>query len=432
MNSAKIIGENENVVRIMSIHKSKGLEFPVVFLCRSDKNINMRSLNENILLDQDLGIGPKYINYERKIEYNTAAREAVRLKSKNESISEEMRILYVALTRAKEKLIIVGIKNDYEKDIDNKKELLKIYEKEQNNKINHLLVQKYTSYLDWLELMYLNNIQNINDYLEMKIINEDEINIELEQKNEEYRLEFSKDKELNKLDETLNWEYKYILDTLVPSKTSVTKIKKLINLENKDKLEKIIAIDDNENNNALEIKPEFMKDEKITQAQKGTIIHLCLQKLDLKRNYNMSDIVDLINKLEYQNIITNQERKSININKIKNFVDSEFAERIRNAKFIEKEKPFYTYVKAKDIYNNSSEENILVQGIIDLYFIEKNGNVVLVDYKTDYVTNENELIEKYKTQLELYKNALEKSLNKKIKDTFIYSVYLGKEIKIDE
>ena len=280
--------------------------------------------------------------------------------------------------------------------------------------------------------MYLNNIQNINDYLEMKIINEDEINIELEQKNEEYRLEFSKDKELNKLDETLNWEYKYILDTLVPSKTSVTKIKKLINLENKDKLEKIIAIDDNENNNALEIKPEFMKDEKITQAQKGTIIHLCLQKLDLKRNYNMSDIVDLINKLEYQNIITNQERKSININKIKNFVDSEFAERIRNAKFIEKEKPFYTYVKAKDIYNNSSEENILVQGIIDLYFIEKNGNVVLVDYKTDYVTNENELIEKYKTQLELYKNALEKSLNKKIKDTFIYSVYLGKEIKIDE
>lgn len=432
MNSAKIIGENENVVRIMSIHKSKGLEFPVVFLCRSDKNINMRSLNENILLDQDLGIGPKYINYERKIEYNTAAREAIRLKSKNESISEEMRILYVALTRAKEKLIIVGIKNDYEKDIDNKKELLKIYEKEQNNKINHLLVQKYTSYLDWLELMYLNNIQNINDYLEMKIINEDEINIELEQKNEEYRLEFSKDKELNKLDETLNWEYKYILDTLVPSKTSVTKIKKLINLENKDKLEKIIAIDDNENNNALEIKPEFMKDEKITQAQKGTIIHLCLQKLDLKRNYNMSDIVDLINKLEYQNIITNQERKSININKIKNFVDSEFAERIRNAKFIEKEKPFYTYVKAKDIYNNSSEENILVQGIIDLYFIEKNGNVVLVDYKTDYVTNENELIEKYKTQLELYKNALEKSLNKKIKDTFIYSVYLGKEIKIDE
>ena len=115
MNSAKIIGENENVVRIMSIHKSKGLEFPVVFLCRSDKNINMRSLNENILLDNEIGIGPKYINFERKIEYNTAAREAIRLKSKNDSISEEMRILYVALTRAKEKLIIVGAKNKYEK-----------------------------------------------------------------------------------------------------------------------------------------------------------------------------------------------------------------------------------------------------------------------------------------------------------------------------
>lgn len=434
MNSAKIIGENENVVRIMSIHKSKGLEFPIVFLCRSDKNINMRSLNENILLDQDLGLGPKYINYERKIEYNTAAREAIRLKSKLESISEEMRILYVALTRAKEKLIIVGIKNDYEKDLNNKKELLNIYEKEKNNKINHLLIQKYTSYLDWIELMCLNNNENINNYLEIKVINEDEIKIEIEKKNEDHKLEFIKDKELNKLDETLNWEYKYILDTLVPSKTSVTKIKKLINLKSEDilKLEKIIAIDDDKNNNALEIKPKFMKDEKLTQAQKGTIIHLCLQKLDLKRNYNMSEIVDLINKLEYQNIITTQERKSIDVNKIKKFIDSEFAERIRNAKVIEKEKPFYTYVKAKDIYNNSSEENILVQGIIDLYFIEENGNIVLVDYKTDYVTNENELIEKYKAQLELYKSALEKSLNKKIKDTFIYSIYLEKEVKIDE
>ena len=107
-----------------------------------------------------------------------------------------------------------------------------------------------------------------------------------------------------------------------------------------------------------------------------------------------------------------------------------FAERIRKAEIIEKEKPFYTYIKAKDIYENDSEENILVQGIIDLYYKEKDGNIVLVDYKTDYFENDNELISKYKIQLNLYKKALENSLNVKIKDVYIYSISQNREIKI--
>ena len=106
--SAKLIGENEDVIRIMSIHKSKGLEFPVVFLCGTGKQFNMQDLNQNILLHQDIGLGPKLIDYERKIEYNTLAKEAIRIKLLNETLSEEMRLLYVALTRAKEKLIITG------------------------------------------------------------------------------------------------------------------------------------------------------------------------------------------------------------------------------------------------------------------------------------------------------------------------------------
>ncbi|MCL2383422.1 MAG: helicase-exonuclease AddAB subunit AddA [Oscillospiraceae bacterium] len=107
--AAKVIGENENSVRIMSIHKSKGLEFPVVFLCGMGKQFNERDLNENLLLHQDIGFGPKYINYERKIEYPTLAKEAIKIKAKNEILSEEMRLLYVALTRSKEKLIMTGI-----------------------------------------------------------------------------------------------------------------------------------------------------------------------------------------------------------------------------------------------------------------------------------------------------------------------------------
>ena len=126
MDSAKVIGENEDVVRIMSIHKSKGLEFPVVILANTAKKFNLQDLNEQIIIHQDLGIGVKYIDEKRKIEYPTLAKQAISLSVTKETLSEEMRILYVALTRAKEKLIITGISKDLEKDINKKKELLKM------------------------------------------------------------------------------------------------------------------------------------------------------------------------------------------------------------------------------------------------------------------------------------------------------------------
>ena len=156
--AAKIIGENDNVIRIMSIHKSKGLEFPVVFLCSTAKNINMQDLNESILLHQEIGLGPQYINHARKIEYATLAKEAIKIKSMNEVTAEEMRILYVALTRAKEKLIITGVEKDAEKALDEKQQILNSTE----NKINVQILKKYKSYLDWLEFVYLKEKLNFN------------------------------------------------------------------------------------------------------------------------------------------------------------------------------------------------------------------------------------------------------------------------------
>ena len=164
MGTAKIIGENENVVRIMSIHKSKGLEFPVVFLSGTSKKFNQRDLNDNILMHQDLGFGPKYINYERRIEYSTLAKEALKIKLKTESLSEEMRILYVALTRAKEKLYITGIEKDFGKSIKEKEELIQIYK---GDKLNRNLIKKYKSYLDWIELVSLNCKEEIKDLLQI-------------------------------------------------------------------------------------------------------------------------------------------------------------------------------------------------------------------------------------------------------------------------
>ena len=182
-------------------------------------------------------------------------------------------------------------------------------------------------------------------------------------------------------------------------------------------------------------KPKFLKgneEEKITSAMKGTLVHLCMQRLDEKTNYDLEKVKELLEELEAKKIITTKEKEAINPRKILEFTKSKIWEELKTAKEIEREKPFYINVKAKDIYKEETDENILVQGIIDLYYIDKDDNLNLVDYKTDYVEaeNEQELVNKYRKQLDLYKQALEQAYNKQVKNTYIYSVYLDKEIKI--
>ena len=419
LSSAKVIGENENVVRIMSIHKSKGLEFPVAIISRTDKKFNQKDLNESILLHQDIGFGMQYINYDRKIEYTTATKEAIKIKTKEESIAEEMRILYVALTRAKEKLIITGVENDFTKSIEQKKELLEIYEKE-NDKINHLVLKKYLSYLEWIELVYLNHQDIENQITLNKIAKKDVLKAEENQEEQEKRnIELPEKIDYEKINEILNWQYKYKEMTNIQSKMSVTKIKELKNNETQKQQH-------------IEIKPKFMLDKtKVSSAERGTITHLILQKLDFTKEYSKEELAQFVNNLCTKNIITQIQKDSINIEKIYQIINTQFIKNLKNAKEIKKETPFYTYINTKEIYNTQNSENILVQGIIDLYYINQQNEVILVDYKTDYVEGSGEeLIDKYKVQLEIYKKALEESLKEKVKHVYIYSIYLNKEIEI--
>ena len=410
--SAKLIGENENVIRIMSIHKSKGLEFPVVFLCGTGKMFNVQDLNESILLHQDMGFGPKYINYERKIEYNTLAKEAIKVKTLNEILSEEMRLLYVALTRAKEKLIITGCDKDLKKSILQK----------ENSNLDIVNIRKAKSYLDWLELVYLNNKEKIDDILEADFINKNEIKEELDKKEQEtesnIRLWNEVDKELeNKVEKLLNWEYPYIKSTMIAVKASVTEI-------SKGKKKDLIDITE---------KPKFLSEkQELNKAEIGTLMHLVLQKLDFSKIYTQGTIKELIQELIASKIINENQSKYINIQKILKFTESDLYKELKVAKEVHKEKPFYIYISSNEIYNDETDEKILVQGIIDLYYIDKNGKLILVDYKTDYVANNNEqeLIDKYKGQLEIYKRALEQALNKPVEAVYIYSTDLGKKVLI--
>ena len=416
--SAKLIGENENVIRIMSIHKSKGLEFPVVFLCGTEKQFNVQDLNESILLHQDMGFGPKVIDYERKIEYNTLAKEAIRIKSMNEILSEEMRLLYVALTRAKEKLIITGCDKNLEKSLKTKEDMLSAGP----DKINTISIRKGKSYLDWLELVYIKCKKQLENILEVNLYNKNTLTEEskqgiVENVQENYILDNIEEDRIKDIDNILNWHYEFLESTKIEGKASVTEIAK----GKKDGLLEIAT------------KPKFLKDtNKLSKSEIGTLMHLIIQKLDFTKMYNEETIKNLIQELIASKIINENQAKYIDLQKILKFAKSDIYMDLQNAKEIYKEQPFYLYVSADEIYKNGIDEKILVQGIIDLYYVNQDENVILVDYKTDYVANNNEeeLIDKYKGQLFIYKRALEQALNKKVEEVYIYSIYLNKKISI--
>ena len=435
LGSAKIIGENEDVIRIMSIHKSKGLEFPVVFLSSTGKKFNMQDLNKKVLLHQDIGLGPTYTNYEKKIEYPTLAKEAIKIVTKREILAEEMRVLYVALTRAKEKLVITGIEKDVNDSIDSKQKELEIYKDSTENKMNPNLVGKYKSYIDWIELVYLKNKDK--DIMKFNIINKKDI---LKDKAEEKESDIDILKEIknratskenmDKIKQELEWKYKYEESVELPSELSVSKIKELKNNKQRQNYNQ----NHNHNQEVSFAKPNFLIEKtELTGAEKGTIMHLCLQKLNHKEEYDLEKLKRMVKSLVEKEIILPKEAESVNYNKIQEFLKSDIWKEMKEAKLVEQEKPFYFNIKANEIYDVKSEEDILVQGIIDLYYINKNDELVLVDYKTDYVENNDEesLKEKYDIQLAIYKKALEKALDRKVDKVYIYSTWLARVITIN-
>ena len=433
MDSAKVIGENDDVIRIMSIHKSKGLEFPVVFLSGTGKQFNMQDLNNKILLHPEIGIGVKYIDYDRQIEYDTLSKQAMRNQIMLETLSEEMRVLYVALTRAKEKLIITGYST-----ADKQKDLQEMHDK--YNELNSILLKKCKTYLDWIELVYKYNqdimkeLSTINVYSKNEIIKKCATEKEKVQNTTEQILEKLSEVKIEKQEEKnivelLEYKYKFSEATVIPTKTSVTEIK---SMSEQDEIKEC-----NDDFYKVEVPtPKFLADDEeisITNAEKGTLIHLCMQNLDLtKEIYKYDDIKELIAKLVMQKIITQKQAEAINISKVYQFTKSKIWDEMTHAHVVQREKAFYISIPAKEIYKEELEENILVQGVIDLFYINAQNELVLVDFKTDYVEDRNEqiLIEKYKVQLKLYKKALEEALQKKVDKVYIYSTYLEKEIEI--
>ena len=454
MGSAKVLGENEDVVRIMSIHKSKGLEFPVVFCAGTGKQFNLMDLNSSILYHEELGFGPDYVDLEKRNAYTTLAKEAIKKRIRLETLSEEMRILYVAFTRAKEKLIITGATRDLERSIKNWISSASLDE----NIILPSEVLKGKSYLDWIALAMCKHadgeilrelagatrdLVNFDSSKWMiKFWNKDLLitnsNVEVIEEESEINLieEAENIKSIDKeIERRLGYKYKFKEGAVLPSNVSVSDLKKS-DFEYDD-----VATLEIFKEKPL-IKPKFLQEEKgLSAAERGTIMHYVMQKLNLTRVNSIGEIKAQIEEMVLDKSLTEQEASTIWFKKIYKFYTSELGKRVLKAfndnNLVRREFPFFTEISSlqldteldRSVYEN---EKIRLQGIIDLFF-QEGEDIVLVDYKTDYVEEgkEDEIIERYRTQLDYYKGALEKVTGKKVKESYLYLFYIDKIVIIE-
>lgn len=441
---AKTLGENDNVVRLMSIHKSKGLEFPVVILCGLNKQFNLQDTRNKILLHKDYGIAPKFINIDERTEKETLARTAMKLKIKKENISEEMRVLYVAMTRAIDRLIMAGT-------------VSKMEQKARNWRRGHskYFVYKGLSYMDWICSCLFDKVNSDDfkkimskgqwDKWKLNMITRSDLSLST---NEELSFWESKITMLNEfktvknspyyeeIGRRLDFNYPYMSSVSMPTKLSVTELKNLKDKEFTRLRYKIPALIDMFEYN--EDRDKFILDKDITGAEIGTLLHFVMEHLDLKGNLNKEGIINTIYNMENKKLLTASEAK-IAINtyaeKIQGFFQSNIGKRILCSAEVYREAPFVLRKNARDVLSDLNEEDlILVQGIIDCYFIE-NNEVVLVDYKTDKIDESKDIAlqidrlkNEYRDQLNLYKEAVEKISGKRVKECCLYLFSAGKEV----
>lgn len=448
---ANTLSENEDTVRIMSIHGSKGLEFPIVFVCGMGKQINMQDARESIVLHPDLGIGSPYVDTQLRIRTRTILQKAVQREILLESLGEELRVLYVALTRAKEKLILTGVTSKLE-DTLKSFEMLK---KQEEERLPYGLRVKGKSYLDWvlkalarhramkpLYEMYNLSVYPFNEMYDREpdftvrqvqplelVLDEAQLRTEEILKKGELLLWDSKEvydeKWRELLKDSFSYEYPYQAEGVIPAKLTVSEVKRM---KNADTEESEILLEEA----TEEIVPLFMQEtrEELKGAAKGTLYHRVWENLD----YEKIDTKEQIEK-QLEHILTAEEQKSIWVPDFNRFAKSPLAGRMKAAAQrgqLYREQPFVIAMPANQIREEyETEEEILVQGIIDAYFEEEDG-LVLVDYKTDKVQKgqEKELVEKYIVQMQYYKKALEMITDREVKEIYIYSSRLGKAVSV--
>lgn len=451
---ADTLDENADVVRIMSIHKSKGLEFPVVFVSGLSKRFNMQDANQSLIVDMDLGVAVDYVDSVRRIKNKTLRRTVLSAKMKEDNLAEELRVLYVALTRAREKLILTAVLDK----ADEKWELAQMTGQE---RLTYLDFCEAGSYMDFLlPILPQTGIAVKTLRTEDLAVEELREQLRMGDRREQLRLiacgetTLTGDPEENErklmyLRERFAYQYPHPGLQKLYTKTTVSELK-IAAMAEKDEA----AFHTFEEKEVVPYIPGFRREqEKVSGAVRGNAFHRVMELLDFMYVFVESGLFEkcpgdyetyrkrldaerLQNRLEeflqretVSLRLTEEYAKAVSLPKILNFLEQELAYRMWRAqeqRLLYREQPFVLGIDAKRLDPDLPEgEKVLIQGIIDVFFIE-DGEIVLLDYKTDVIDSLEALWNRYNVQIQYYEEALTKLMQMPVKERILYSFYLEK------
>lgn len=459
--AARTLGASEDVVRIMTIHKSKGLEFPVVIIADSAKKFNLKDANKTFLMHQKLGVGLKVVERSEagRQTYNNLAWRSISEQLIAESKAEEMRILYVAMTRAREKLIITGTAK-----ADSWEKKQKEWSKGLSCEAIQLpakQIQQANSYLDWIAAAIVRHADGEKlaaaDAGNCRLMIEPEahfavtlipankaITVSTEAAKEDEILEAVQN--LRAMPESpkkawvencLSWKYDMHGLDKVPAKLSVTELKERFAetevLEDSINGTVMLPLDDYEKAADIEWpEPKFLQTgtQKLSAAQRGTIMHTVMQHLDMKGDISYKGIKAQIAGMEKSGLLNPGEGDIVYIKSVQGFINSLIGMRLQKAKAVWKELPFSRMLMAKRFFAEVADEKeqVFTQGVIDLLFEDEDGKLVLLDYKTDRSDDAAKIKKRYQVQLGIYSEAVEAILGRSLDEKYVYLLQSNKLI----
>lgn len=451
---ADTLDENADVVRIMSIHKSKGLEFPVVFVSGLSKRFNMQDANQSLIVDMDLGVAVDYVDSVRRIKNKTLRRAVLSAKMKEDNLAEELRVLYVALTRAREKLILTAVLDK----ADEKWELAQMTGQE---RLTYLDFCEAGSYMDFL-LPILPKTGIAVKTLRTEDLAAEELGEQLRMGDRREQLRLiacgetpltgdpeENERKLMHLRERFAYQYPHPGLQKLYTKTTVSELK-IAAMAEKDEA----AFHTFEEKEVVPYIPGFRREqEKVSGAVRGNAFHRTMELLDftylftesglftgcpnnyeeyrrgLDKNRLQNRLEEFLQRETISLRLTEEYAKAVSLPKILNFLEQELAYRMWRAQeqgLLYREQPFVLGIDAKRLDPDLHEgEKVLIQGIIDVFFIE-DGEIVLLDYKTDVIDSLEALWNRYNVQIQYYEEALTKLMQMPVKERILYSFYLEK------
>lgn len=434
---ANITDEQMDAVRFFSIHKSKGLEFPIVFVCGLGKQFNRQDERESVILHQELGIGMDVADLELHTKFPTILKRLMQKETLRENLGEELRVLYVAMTRAKERLILTGTMEKAEEKLG-KYTVMETGEKERSSLGSLIRAAKY---LDWILPVLLRHPDN--SPINLRLLPLADI---AETTAEEMETEaMAQDVLLNwafgqtilpewraELEKQLEYRYPYDTEGQMKLKFTVSELKKRACPA--EEAEEEIGEELIKEPEVIPLLPEFVQGKQpLDGASRGSAYHRLLELLDFSATYDEETLKKAVEGFRAAGKMSSQMAECIRSKDILQFLQSNLGKRMKTAAEkgqLKREQPFVLGVDAGEIYpEQKSEEMILVQGIIDVYF-EEDGELVLLDYKTDWIFQKETFLEKYKAQLDYYEKALAQLLQKPVKEKWIYSFSMGRCIPV--